>query len=214
VGANNLRKGWQEVREAWCRGGFDTRTDCELYLKTLGPRGMKSQVGRNTWVDDRLLTDAQLMLLYADADGFLFPSYGEGFGLTLLEAMATALPCIATLHTGMTEYADETVCRKVMTEPTTVCMDEAGYDTHYETVLRANVPDLVAQIAETMAHWTRAKRMGVRAWRRAQSFSWAAAGRRLVDVLATHSPADRRGGVSNAVSDPTGPDRCQVPAGR
>ena len=46
------------------------------------------------------LTPDQHLATLREHDIFLFPSLSEGFGLALLEAMATGLPCITTL-TGM-----------------------------------------------------------------------------------------------------------------
>ncbi len=42
------------------------------------------------------LTDEALASIYAAATGFIYPSYLEGFGVPLLEAMACGVPCIAT----------------------------------------------------------------------------------------------------------------------
>jgi glycosyltransferase involved in cell wall biosynthesis len=43
--------------------------------------------------------------VFAQHDLFLFPSLSEGFGLALLEAMATGMPCITTL-TGMYDWLE------------------------------------------------------------------------------------------------------------
>ena len=42
------------------------------------------------------VSDEDLLSLYQSATGFLYPSYLEGFGIPLLEAMAFGLPCVAT----------------------------------------------------------------------------------------------------------------------
>ena len=42
------------------------------------------------------LTEEALASMYAAATGFIYPSYLEGFGVPLLEAMACGVPCIAT----------------------------------------------------------------------------------------------------------------------
>jgi glycosyltransferase involved in cell wall biosynthesis len=52
---------------------------------------------------------ADLPALYAAADAFVLPSRGEGWGRPHVEAMAMALPLIATNWSGPTEFLDETV---------------------------------------------------------------------------------------------------------
>lgn len=47
-----------------------------------------------------------LASLYADADIFVFPSGTETFGNVLLEAMASAVPCICTDEGGVTDFAE------------------------------------------------------------------------------------------------------------
>ncbi|MCX7899551.1 MAG: glycosyltransferase, partial [Methylocystis sp.] len=43
------------------------------------------------------VSDDELAWLYANAAAFAYPSYLEGFGLPLLEAMANGLPCLASI---------------------------------------------------------------------------------------------------------------------
>lgn len=61
----------------------------------------------NIEIIDSYYSQAELLKLYAESDAFVFPSRGEGFGLTPLEAMSTGLPTIFPNHTGMSEYANE-----------------------------------------------------------------------------------------------------------
>jgi glycosyltransferase involved in cell wall biosynthesis len=47
-----------------------------------------------------------LACAYREADTFVLPTRAEGWGLPLLEAMATGLPCIVTGYSGLTEFAE------------------------------------------------------------------------------------------------------------
>ena len=103
VGAPNPRKGWPILDRAW-KLGFERDSQVELYVKTTCAGGSLQRSG-NVIADGRCLTDQQLAALYASAHCFVFPSYGEGFGLTLAEAMATGLPAIFTSYGGVCDFA-------------------------------------------------------------------------------------------------------------
>ena len=51
-------------------------------------------------------TPPQMLNWMHVADAFVFPSHGEGFGLTPLQAMSTGLPTIVADNSGMSEYCD------------------------------------------------------------------------------------------------------------
>jgi len=55
------------------------------------------------------LTDEELVHLYNSADFFVFPSLYEGFGLTVLEAMACGVPIIASQIGPVKEVAGQAV---------------------------------------------------------------------------------------------------------
>lgn len=117
VGASNPRKGYEHVIIAW-RLFKDKHPEwpCVLYMKTTQKTREErlEQVGPDAYVDTRLLplekeAGANVNLptlseLYYMAHAFLLPSMGEGFGLTLAEAMATGLPCIYTPWSGPVDF--------------------------------------------------------------------------------------------------------------
>jgi glycosyltransferase involved in cell wall biosynthesis len=62
--------------------------------------GVEADVRFPSWV-----TDAALEGLWAVADGFVFPSLYEGFGLPVLEAMARGVPVASSNAASLTEVA-------------------------------------------------------------------------------------------------------------
>ena len=117
VGASNPRKGYEHVVESWRR--FTAKHPmwpCILYMKTTQKTRPErfEQVGPDAYIDTRLLplekeeeanvNIPSLIELYHMANAFLLPSMGEGFGLTLAEAMATGLPCIYTPWSGPVDF--------------------------------------------------------------------------------------------------------------
>lgn len=59
-------------------------------------------------IDDDIQRE-ELMQLYTDADCFVFPSRGEGFGLPPREAMSTGLPVIVTNWSALEDIAKEDI---------------------------------------------------------------------------------------------------------
>lgn len=51
---------------------------------------------KNVTLNDKHLFEGELLSLYHDHDVLVYPSYGEGFGLIPLQALATGMPVIST----------------------------------------------------------------------------------------------------------------------
>jgi glycosyltransferase involved in cell wall biosynthesis len=64
--------------------------------------GTRARVSRTGY-----LADDDLPLLYSGADCFLFPSFGEGFGFPVLEAMACGAPVVASDVTSLPDLAGD-----------------------------------------------------------------------------------------------------------
>jgi glycosyltransferase involved in cell wall biosynthesis len=93
VGAESLRKGGYDVIRAF-RAAFPKGDEpVELTLKMISTGWEFPKFGRLNVVN-RTMSLESLVQLYHDHHVFVYPSWGEGFGLTPLQAMATGMPTI------------------------------------------------------------------------------------------------------------------------
>jgi phosphatidylinositol alpha-1,6-mannosyltransferase len=103
LNAAEAYKGHAEVIEAWpavvarcpaarltIAGEGDDRARLETLARSTGVAGSIEFTG--------FVSNAALERLYERAAIFALPSRGEGFGIVYLEAMAHALPCLASRH--------------------------------------------------------------------------------------------------------------------
>lgn len=93
VGAEACRKaGWDTVR--LFRRAFPGNEDVSLTMKILdsGWNGIP-KLGRVTYINEKYSFDEQVNL-FMDHHVYVYPSRGEGFGLTPLQAIATGMPTI------------------------------------------------------------------------------------------------------------------------
>lgn len=96
---------------------FGKNPNVQLILKTQGGglRHFQFLDNPNIKIIDRYSTHEEILSYYQQADCFVFPSRGEGFGLPPLEAMSTGLPVIVAKNTGMADYADFKYCYPIRT---------------------------------------------------------------------------------------------------
>lgn len=108
----------------------------------------------------------ELPRLYASADAGVFPSIGdEAFGITIAEAMACALPVVASYNGGIPEViGNEGSCGRLCT--------------------LADVPALAAAMAELAGSASLRQQLGAAARQRIVSnYTWRAAATRLLDAM-------------------------------
>lgn len=104
--AFNIRKGFLEVVKAFLEE-FDKLEPVKLIFKTtkdVVPFNFPPSEYPNIEVLLGACMDSELADLCKRSDAFVFPSRGEGFGMTPLEAMATGLPTIVPNAHGISEY--------------------------------------------------------------------------------------------------------------
>lgn len=86
--------------------GTSPDEDLRDLLGTLGSDAQASFSERVLIFKDTLSAEL-IPSLYHVADAFVLPTHGEGWGLPLMEAMASGLPTIATNWGGQTEYMND-----------------------------------------------------------------------------------------------------------
>lgn len=104
LGALSLRKGTDVLIQAF-KEAFPTEKDVKLICKTSFNNYPFNVKDDRVEVQMTPVTNEELMTsFYKRVDCFVFPTRGEGFGLTPLEAMATGIPAIVTGWSGPKEY--------------------------------------------------------------------------------------------------------------
>lgn len=95
VGAEATRKGgWDTLR--LFRQAFGNNKDVELTLKIVNSSWNNIDRIGKTNIINRVMSFPELQSLFYAHDVYVYPSYGEGFGLTPLQAIATGMPTITT----------------------------------------------------------------------------------------------------------------------
>ena len=125
-------------------------------LKTIHDFGMSPNVNLLGAVEDEDLPG-----IYRLATVFLFPSLYEGFGLPILEAMASGVPVIASNSTAIPEVAGDAA---ILVPPEDVLAWRRA----------------IYRVLEDRAL---ARRMGVDGIRHARQFSWERVGQRILPLL-------------------------------
>lgn len=95
VGGEAARKGADITLDAFRAAFQGYRDDVELTLKMINEGWMVKKLGKVTVLNETLSV-SDLISLYHQSHAFIYPSWGEGFGLNPLQAMATGMPTICT----------------------------------------------------------------------------------------------------------------------
>lgn len=120
-----------------------------------------AQLGLEQWIDwTGYVSPEQLLREYQTADVFCLPSRYEGFGLTLLEAMACGTPCVCSNIGSLPEVAGD-AARKV--DP-------------------AILPQLVEGLTEVLTRPEIAEEYARRGLQRAAQFTWERTARLTIEA--------------------------------
>ncbi|HPA21370.1 MAG TPA: glycosyltransferase family 4 protein [Verrucomicrobiae bacterium] len=161
VGALQARKGLPLLLEAWRRL---KSSDAELRLVGPAAPDVRKLIPGLPGLSVRgSVPNSELPRLFADCDVFVFPSLFEGFGLVILEAMASGLPAITTEATGGPDFISE------------------GRDGFL--VPAGDVDALEAKMRWCIENRGSLAEMGAAARTTAERFTWGAYGERWAEIL-------------------------------
>ena len=176
-----LRKNVQRVIDLFVKA-FPDQKDVRLKVK-ITPRSPMVQTHHDPRIEviNTGLEPEKLADWYRSLTCYVNASYGEGFGLHLLEAMGCGVPLVSTTFSAVGEVFDSAV----------------GYEVDYKLVEARNKvysgrwadpndDHLIARMREVYADRDAADRLGMAAAQRAPEFSWAAAIEKLTTALRKH----------------------------
>jgi glycosyltransferase involved in cell wall biosynthesis len=190
LGKFEERKGYQQLLDAFVKA-FGKNPKVELlikgdyYIDQERKEAMLFDFVRSYNAPNiRILTGAasqeDLFVLYNMANAFVFPSRAEGWGLPLIEAMATGLPTIATNYSGQTEFLSHVeglfmpVCYSLVpiADPEFQSM-VMGHEGDWGRWAEADVDDLALKMQEMVRDYPKWQQKGLEASRILRArFSW------------------------------------------
>lgn len=187
--AGGMRKNAQRMIDLF-RQAFPTEQDVRMRVK-ISPTSPVV----NTYDDPRVdlirttLPYPQLAAWYRSLTAYLNGSFGEGFGLHLIESMACGRPVVSADYSGLTAFFDPTVGYAV--PHTLVPVSNDVYTGHWADPDDAGI---IARMREVYADPAAARRLGQRAAVRAAGFTWRKSGRKIAAVLRKHGLLPATGG--------------------
>jgi glycosyltransferase involved in cell wall biosynthesis/ubiquinone/menaquinone biosynthesis C-methylase UbiE len=112
------------------------------------------------------VTDEELRALYSTCSLFVFPSFYEGFGLPLLEAISCGAPAIASNSSSLPEILGSV---------------EQLFDPH-------SVEDLCQLMTEILSDTTLRQKLTEKALQQAKKFTWESVTQKMSDVFTEQQP--------------------------
>lgn len=184
--AFNTRKGWTEVFQAFEKA-FKATDKVKLVLKTTKdhlPFPFVPSQYPNIEVIKGQVMEPELVRICEEADAFVFPSRGEGFGLTPLEAMATGLPAIIPNAHGISEYFNSECMVEVAVKGTCPALYGKYKDEPVGSMVVCDVDDLAKKMRYLYENQKKARAMGIKASEYVKQWTYKQTSEKLKEIIA------------------------------
>jgi glycosyltransferase involved in cell wall biosynthesis len=181
LSAGGLRKNVGQVINLF-RKAFPTESDVRLRVK-ISPDSPAVETHGDPRIDliHAILPHADMLAWYRSLSAFVNTSFGEGFGLHLIEAMACGRPVITPNYSGLTAFFEPSLGYAVDYELQPV--NNEIYTGRWAVPSEAST---MAAMRQVYAGREEAKQRGELSALRAKRFHWKHAGRRLHAALAKY----------------------------
>lgn len=123
---------------------------------------LKQEINEEDVIFTGFVNDNELIAFYKSAQAYIFPSFSEGFGIPLLEAMACGCPVVSSNKTALPEVGG----------------DAALYFDPY------NQEDMVEKIIQILNNQKLRKSLIEKGEKRVQQFSWQKMAKQTLEVYA------------------------------
>lgn len=181
----NLRKGWAEVFKAFTEE-FTPDEPVRLILKT-AQNAVAIPILPSQYPNISMITgtvsEAELVNLLGQAHCMVYPSRGEGFGITPLEAMATGLPAIVPNEHGISEYFNGNYMLKVKAPGRCPGLYRRFQGQDVGQMVIADVEDLKRQMRSAYNNQATMKELGQSASEYVKSYTYRHTADRLAAII-------------------------------
>jgi glycosyltransferase involved in cell wall biosynthesis len=188
----NVRKGFSEVFKAFTEE-FKTNEPVKLILKTTERKPaipIMHEQYPNIEVITGSIPETELVQLLGRADCMVYPSRGEGFGITPLEAMATGIPAIVPNAHGISEYFNSNYMLEVNSDGRCPGLYHRFKGQDVGEMVVCDIKDLRKQMRYAYNHQKEMHELGRAASEYVKAYTYQHTAERLASVLKKWAGAD------------------------
>jgi len=163
IGHNQTRKGVSAARDAWIEFAKD-KDDVKfiMVMHTVGDKKAPTHAMPLELFDhptimclNIVVSDEDLVGFYHCADHLLYPTHGDGFALTCLEALATECTPIVTNWSSQTDFCNDN---------NSIMLNNISYDRVLNYCYHAfpNTEEIIGKLEYLYKEWKRCKASGIK----------------------------------------------------